>query len=62
MVADLTRTYRCPQCGFDGFKAGPVKCPVDVNVAWYCPVCFTNHGLHVQLEETSDPRDEAVAS
>lgn len=51
------RTYRCPQCGYDGFRMGPVKTTFpDVNIQPMCPACATIHGLHVALEETSDPR------
>ena len=62
-MSELTRTFRCPQCGYDGFRASPLRVSgfTDVNVQWHCPICATVHGLHVVLEETSDPRDEAVA-
>lgn len=60
MTASLKRTYRCPQCGYDGFRSGAVKAPIDVNVMYGCPQCQTLHGVTVWLKETSDPRDEAA--
>jgi predicted RNA-binding Zn-ribbon protein involved in translation (DUF1610 family) len=60
-MSELRRTYVCPQCGYDGFKAGAPKAPVDVNVQFGCPACATLRGLTVWLVETSDPRDEAAA-
>lgn len=60
-MSELTRTYVCPQCGYDGFKAGEPKGTVDFNFCWACPACQTLRGLTVWLEETSDPRDEAAA-
>lgn len=60
-VSDLKRTYRCPLCGYDGFRAGNIKGTIDFSIQWACPRCMTADGITVWLEETSDPRDEAAA-
>jgi rubredoxin len=60
-VSELTRTYVCPACGYDGFKAGTPHGTIDFNVQWGCPMCQTMRGLTVWLVETSDPRDEGMA-
>jgi hypothetical protein len=55
------RTYRCPQCGYDGFKLTLKSTFPDMNVQPMCPACMTLRGRIVYLVETSEPRDEGMA-
>lgn len=56
----LTRTYVCPQCGYDGFRMGEWKGTIkDFNFRPGCPACATLRGKTVWLVETSDPREIA---
>ena len=53
----LDRRYLCPQCGYDGFKAGKPTGTIDFSIQWGCPICKTVRGLTVWLVETTDPRE-----
>ena len=53
----LTRTFLCPECGYDGFKMSEIETTFpDVSIQPGCPVCCTADGRVVMLVETSDPR------
>lgn len=58
----MTRSYVCPECGYDGFRmselTGTIK---DVSVQPGCPACKTLRDRTVMLVETSDPRKIADA-
>lgn len=58
-VSTLTRTYVCPECGYDGFQLSNLRGTVDFNIRPGCPRCMTVDGKLVWLVETSDPRDAA---
>lgn len=52
----LEREYVCPECGYDGFRAGKPTGTIDFNIQWSCPVCMTNIGRCIWLVEKTDPR------
>lgn len=52
------REFRCPECGYDGFKVWKptVSGFSDVQMSWFCPSCKTLHDRYIELVETTDPR------